>query len=201
MLGCSIGAVSDILRSARVAGRKTRPQVGKRVRLPYIKELRRRAYGALRRKALAALTLGAASAGCSLSYTARQPCSAPSSDVTGSITLATGAKPSRANCRPKPISPLPAAAVSEVLRRGRKDASQPWENPGTGARGTVTPHRRRLYARTAHLPRFPRELRRGSAQSWLQGEACKPRSRQAASAGRARLGKSARSSPGSGNPP
>ena len=31
------------------------------------------------------------------------------------------------------------AAASEVLRRGEKDASQPWENPQTGARGTVTP--------------------------------------------------------------
>ena len=31
------------------------------------------------------------------------------------------------------------AAVSEVLSRGGKDASQPWENPRSGARGTVTP--------------------------------------------------------------
>ena len=31
------------------------------------------------------------------------------------------------------------AAASEVLTRGGKDASLPWENPQTGARGTVTP--------------------------------------------------------------
>ena len=31
------------------------------------------------------------------------------------------------------------AAVSAVLSRGEKDTSMPWENPTTGARGTVTP--------------------------------------------------------------
>ncbi|MET0925613.1 MAG: RT0821/Lpp0805 family surface protein [Xanthobacteraceae bacterium] len=31
------------------------------------------------------------------------------------------------------------AAVSEVLARGGKDSSLPWENPYTGARGTITP--------------------------------------------------------------
>src|SRR5271166_1823640 len=31
------------------------------------------------------------------------------------------------------------AAVSEILTKGGKDASMPWENPKTGARGTITP--------------------------------------------------------------
>ena len=31
------------------------------------------------------------------------------------------------------------AVASDVLARGGKDASAPWENPTTGARGTVTP--------------------------------------------------------------
>src|SRR5882757_9869586 len=30
-------------------------------------------------------------------------------------------------------------AASDVLTRGTKDSSQPWENPETGARGSVTP--------------------------------------------------------------
>src|SRR5215831_15211248 len=30
-------------------------------------------------------------------------------------------------------------AASDVLTKGDKDASQPWENPETGARGSVTP--------------------------------------------------------------
>jgi len=31
------------------------------------------------------------------------------------------------------------AAVAEVLSRGNKDASVPWRNPQTGARGNITP--------------------------------------------------------------
>ena len=31
------------------------------------------------------------------------------------------------------------AAASEVLAKGGKDTSMPWENPQTGARGTITP--------------------------------------------------------------
>ena len=30
-------------------------------------------------------------------------------------------------------------AASDVLTKGDKDSSQPWENPETGARGSVTP--------------------------------------------------------------
>src|SRR5258708_1427703 len=30
-------------------------------------------------------------------------------------------------------------AASDVLTKGDKDSSQPWENPDTGARGSVTP--------------------------------------------------------------
>src|SRR5262249_60947501 len=48
---------------------------------------------------------------------------------------------------PRPVAEPPAegdlaiarAAVSEVLTKGGKDVSLPWENPSTGARGTVTP--------------------------------------------------------------
>ena len=31
------------------------------------------------------------------------------------------------------------AVATELLSRGGKDTSVPWENPSTGARGTVTP--------------------------------------------------------------
>jgi len=56
---------------------------------------------------------------------------------TGSLRLAA----------PKPATDAPAegdlaiarAAASEVLSKGGNDVSMPWENPTTGARGTVTP--------------------------------------------------------------
>ena len=45
---------------------------------------------------------------------------------------------SRPRCAPT-TSPTPRRRRAEVLTRTDANASQPWENPNTGARGTVTP--------------------------------------------------------------
>jgi hypothetical protein len=65
------------------------------------------------------------------------------------------------------------AAVSAVLSRGEKDTSMPWENPATGARGTVTPIAT-AYTQDGQMCRdFLASFVSGSSQAWLQGEACK----------------------------
>ena len=65
------------------------------------------------------------------------------------------------------------AAVSEVLARGGKDASQPWENPRTGARGTVTPIAD-AYPQDGTVCRdFLASYVRGQEESWYQGGACR----------------------------
>ena len=52
-------------------------------------------------------------------------------------------------------------------------ASAPWENPRTGARGTVTPIAT-AYTQDGQTCRdFLASYVQGSAQSWMQGEACK----------------------------
>jgi hypothetical protein len=71
-------------------------------------------------------------------------------------------------------------AIVEVLKRGSKEVSLPWENPSSGARGTVTPIAS-AYARdgmTCHdfLASY---VRRGSPESWLQGQACRANKREA----------------------
>jgi surface antigen len=66
------------------------------------------------------------------------------------------------------------AAASEVLKRGGKGSSQPWENPETGARGTVTP-----IASAYSLDGFTCQdflasyVRAGSGEDWMRGEACR----------------------------
>ena len=93
------------------------------------------------------------------------------SDRTGSIAFASA---------PKKPGELPAddlaytrAAASEVLKRGGKDASLPWENPRTGARGSVTPLAS-AYTQDGRTCRdFLASYVSGSLQSWMQGEACK----------------------------
>ena len=41
--------------------------------------------------------------------------------------------------RPRADLAFARNAASDVLTKGDKDSSQPWENPETGARGSVTP--------------------------------------------------------------
>jgi len=48
------------------------------------------------------------------------------------------ARAAQGPCRPTLIG-LARNAASDVLTKGDKDSSQPWENPETGARGSVTP--------------------------------------------------------------
>jgi surface antigen len=65
------------------------------------------------------------------------------------------------------------AAAAELLSRGGNDASAPWENPSTGARGTVTPIAS-SYTQDSQLCRdFLVSYVRSSAQAWLHGEACR----------------------------
>ncbi len=90
-------------------------------------------------------------------------------DMTGSI-------PVRARPREPTEGDLAFArnAASDVLTRGNKDASQPWENPKTGARGSVTPLASAYSSDDGRTCRdFLASYVNGDTQSWLQGAACK----------------------------
>jgi hypothetical protein len=65
------------------------------------------------------------------------------------------------------------AAVSEVLSRGGKDTSMPWENPSTGARGTITPLAAAASQDGVTCRDFLASYVKNGAESWLQGEACR----------------------------
>ena len=65
------------------------------------------------------------------------------------------------------------AAAAEVLTRTDQNASQPWENPATGARGTVTPTAD-AYTQDGFTCRdFLASYVHDGAESWLQGDACR----------------------------
>ena len=64
------------------------------------------------------------------------------------------------------------SAASDVLTRGEKDASQPWENPMTGARGSVTPLAQAYSSEGRTCRDFLASYVNGSSESWLQGAAC-----------------------------
>ncbi len=132
----------------------------------------------LRLPALAALLgLGLTCSGCAVSgsllggedsakaYAKADP------ETTGSVPSST---PAAAPNLPSEADLVYArAAVSEVLTRGAKTTSASWENPKTGARGTVTPIASAYTqgGRTCHD--FLASYVLGGSESWMQGEACR----------------------------
>jgi surface antigen len=94
-----------------------------------------------------------------------------SADITGSIRPSPAAQPV-AELAGADLA-IARASVDEALNKGGKDTSVPWENPTTGARGTITPLAEAYIqdGRTCHdfLASY---VNRGS-ESWLQGEACR----------------------------
>ena len=121
-----------------------------------------------------ALTLAFAGGGCSINTSRLNSlfASSDNSDSTGSITPPPGAK-GVGQLPPAGDLAYARAAASDVLSRGGKDASAPWENPQTGARGTVTPIAS-AYTQGGQTCRdFLASYVTDNAQSWMQGEACK----------------------------
>ena len=120
-----------------------------------------------------ALALSLVGGGCSLSGQF-DSVFGEKSERTGTITPPAGSK----EVAQLPLPPAAdlayaRAAVTAVLSRGEKDTSMPWENPTTGARGTVTPLAA-AYTQDGQMCRdFLASFVTGSSQAWLQGEACK----------------------------
>jgi surface antigen len=114
--------------------------------------------------------LAIAGGGCSMSYQLNSLFSDGGKDITGSITPQAR---SSAKLPPEDDLAYARAAVSQLLAYGSKDASQPWENPNSGARGTVTPITS-AYSQGGQTCRdFLASYIKGRSEAWLQGEACK----------------------------
>lgn len=121
-----------------------------------------------------AVTLALSAGGCSLSGQFDSVFGGDKSDQTGSITPPPGAK-AASELPPDADLAFARAAANEVLNHNSSQASVPWENPRSGARGTVTPIAA-AYTQDGRTCRdFLASYVNGHAQSWLQGEACKQR--------------------------
>ena len=117
---------------------------------------------------LTLILIGFGSGGCSMSRTDAAFARMGGNDLTGSVAAATARGPAPTE------SDLAFArnAASDVLTKGDKDSSQPWENPETGARGSVTPLAA-AYGEDGRTCRdFLASYVNGRNESWLQGAAC-----------------------------
>ena len=115
------------------------------------------------------ILIGLGSGGCSLSRPdayARMD----AANVTGSL----GKQPGSPAVPTESDLAFARTAASDVLTKGDNDSSQPWENPETGARGSVTPLSQAYSAEDGRTCRdFLASYVNGRAESWLQGAACK----------------------------
>lgn len=111
---------------------------------------------------------GCTTGGCSMgTMFSKESSKDDASDVTGSITRSHD----DTNLTDADLA-LARNAASDVLTRGQKDISQPWENPDTGARGSVTPLASTYTTEGRTCRDFLASYVRGANEGWLQGEAC-----------------------------
>jgi surface antigen len=113
------------------------------------------------------ILIGVGSGGCSLSRPEAAFAKMDDNEVTGAVGGGQG--------EPVPTdSDLAFArnAASDVLTKGDKDSSQPWENPETGARGSVTPLAQAYSSEGRTCRDFLASYVNGRSERWLQGAAC-----------------------------
>jgi hypothetical protein len=127
---------------------------------------------------LLAVSLGVAGGGCSYklgslfkdkdaekpAYTATTP---PAGRMEGT------SDPQPAGMPPEGDLAFARAAASEALTRGGRDVSVPWENPRTGARGSVTPLPSGSTQDGNPCRGFLVSYVLDGNELWLQGEACR----------------------------
>jgi surface antigen len=124
----------------------------------------------------AVLSLALTSGGCSFSYQldsmfARKRDAGVES--TASIRPLTPRQQTVAAMPPDVDLTAARAAVSEALGKAGRDGSVPWEDPATGARGTVTALSSAYRQDGATCRDFLASYVRNGAEAWLQGEACR----------------------------
>jgi outer membrane surface antigen len=115
------------------------------------------------------LALALAVGGCSFSY------QLDSLTGKGEPEHANSLRPTRSLTSMPPEQDLAVAraAVTEFLGRGGTDSSMPWENPRTGARGTITTIASAYNQDGVTCRDFLASYVRDGNEAWMQGEACR----------------------------
>jgi surface antigen len=109
---------------------------------------------------------------CSFSYQLGSLFGPDKPEATGAIAP-NAAAPAEPNAAAETDLAFARAAATRALGLDGKTTSVPWENPRTGARGTVTPLAK-AHTQDGVLCRdFLASYVRQGAASWLQGEGCR----------------------------
>jgi outer membrane surface antigen len=122
--------------------------------------------------AAAAVGLALCAGGCSYSYKLGSLFGDDKSDKTAPVTPASEPKPASGASADGDLA-IAKAAAAELLAQGGKDLSLPWQNPRTGAHGTVTPIASTYTKGGLTCHDFLASHVQGDKQSWYQGDACR----------------------------
>lgn len=127
-------------------------------------------------RAVAAIASLVALAGCSYQLASLVSTDDGGSQVTGSINASKeAAEGSAAKASPQAELDLAyaRAVATEALSRGSRDASLPWQNPHSGARGNITPLATSYSEAGMACRDFLASYMHGDAQDWLEGAGCR----------------------------
>jgi surface antigen len=114
------------------------------------------------------ILIAVGSGGCSMSRPNNAFAKMDDNEITGSL----GSAQPGASAPTESDLAFARNAASDVLTKGDKDSSQPWENPETGARGSVTPLAQAYSSDGRTCRDFLASYVNGRSESWLQGAAC-----------------------------
>jgi len=95
--------------------------------------------------------------------------------VTGTINppVKTTANKSKSSPQAELDLAYARAVAAEALSRDSRDASLPWQNPHSGARGNITPLATSYSEAGMACRDFLASYVHGDSQDWLQGAACR----------------------------
>jgi surface antigen len=162
--------VSDIAQKTL----RSRPATRVPRRLRY-KGTRKARLWRLRAKAVAlSLALGFATSGCSLSYRLDSLMGKDADlEATGSITTPSDTTGTDTAASADNDLVFAKAAAADLLGKPEKGATRSWQNPRSGARGTVTAVAEAYTSDGFKCRDFLASYLRDGSETWLQGDACR----------------------------
>jgi surface antigen len=117
-----------------------------------------------------------AASGCSYQLASLVSTDESEPQVTGTVSRSTNsssAAPSKSSSQAELDLAYARAAATEALSRGSRDASLPWQNPHSGARGNITPLATSYSEAGMACRDFLASYMHGESQDWLEGAACR----------------------------
>ena len=127
-------------------------------------------------KPLAAFISLMAVSGCSYQLASLVSTDESGPQATGTINppaKASSGTPSKSSSQAELDLSYARAAAAEALSRGSRDASLPWQNPHSGARGNITPLATSYSEAGMACRDFLASYMHGELQDWLEGAACR----------------------------